>query len=630
MLQLLRSTVRPSRPLFRRRVSVAGSIVKIAIVAGAYWFPPAWMEAHAQTTFTRLFVFGDSYADNGNVQNIPFTAANYPSTGQSSAASAAIHPFVVYPVWLQSLLGLSNGQVSNYAIGGSTTQVLNVAGIPFSLPFQMAAISGRRFAPTDLVTLSIGGNDALYASGALRNEYGFGPTGTAFGTAQAISLASQSTSNASGAINQLVAAGARNLVIAGFSSQAGLPITQSAPHPGSLDVYAQNYFTGLQTALAPLASSGVRIFLFDEARMIQQIGANLGLYGFQSYANNPAVASLFQPDGVHPTSAGFLIEARYMTNLLGAPDTVAAQANLGQIALDNFFGSMFQRLDANRRLSVAGTRSLSVYMTGDYASGTANDRYGASGFNYQLGGATIGADYRLDPHLTIGGALNYLNPTADLNLGRGHIDLGAYQLGGYASLNSRSWFADLVLAYGYDSYRFDRPGIIDTIDGKTGGNSFGAGFKGGYLFDVSPFRVGPIIGLGYANSGVGRYTETGDPLLTFSVSQSNLEALIGSAGVQVRTSFAVGAAIFDTYLNLTAEHDFMGGDRTVLSVESQAPLLPIYTTVPGFGEATYGKVVGGISTRLGGQLLGGLNVAGTFGREAGNDFAINGQLMLAF
>lgn len=606
--------------------------------------------AYAQTQFTRLLVFGDSYADNGNFKNIPFTNSAYPSTGQSPSVSAASNPFVVYPVWLQSLQGMSNSQVQNYAIGGSTTEVMNVLGIPFSLPYELTRFSGQTIGRNDLVTLSIGGNDGLLASGALLAQYGVGPNGTAFGTPQAVALANAVTANASGAVKQLVAAGARNFVIAGFSDLSPLPLAAVVPQQASLSVYGQNYFTGLQSALAPLAPSGVRIFLFDDARFARQVGANLGAYGFQSYVNNPAVSSLFMPDGVHLTSAGFLLMARYMNNLLAAPDTVAAQADLGQVALNNFSGSIFQRLDANRAVNgrsaydaipspgfyrkaqaaPAVEQPLTVYMSGDYASGTRNDRYGATGFNYQLAGGTVGADYKVDPHLTIGAAFNYLNPTSNLSFGSGHINVDAYQFGGYASVNFPSWYTDLVVAYGRDRYRFDRPGIMDPVNGTTGGNSFSAAFKGGYLFDLASLRMGPIIGLNYTSTSVSPYTEAGDPLLTFRVSQSNLQSLIGSAGIQVRTSFSVGSTVLNPYLNLTAEHGFLGGDRTLLSIETQAPLLPIYTNVAGFGEAIYGQVAAGITSQFSDRLSGGVSLASTFARESGNAFAVNGQLKWAF
>jgi len=630
MLRLLRVAEGPNEPSFHRRIRRARSTAQVSLAIAAFCWCPGPMAAHAQSPYTHLYVLGDSYADNGNVQNIPFTNGTYPSIGQSPSNSAAAHAFVAYPVWLQSLLGLSNDQVSNYAIGGSTSQELNVAGIPFSFPFQLAAISGRRFSPTDLVTISIGGNDALQASGSLLKEYGYGPDGTAFNASQATNLANQSTNNLSSAVKQLVGAGARNIVLAGFSSQSRLPIAQAAPYPGSLDVYAQTYYSGIQTTLAPLAQSGVRIFLFDEARMTLQVGTNLGLYGFQSYASNPGVPSLFQPDGVHFTSAGFLLEARYMANLVNAPNTVAAQANLGQIAVKGASDNTLRRLDANRDITPAAEGTLSLYASGDYFSGDVNNRYSADGFSYRASGPTIGAEYVFASNLLGGLSLNYFNPTANLNQQNGHIDLNAYQLMVYASLNYQSWYADLVLGYGYDDYRIERPGIIDTIDGRFGGNSYSASLRGGHMVDLAPFKIGPVIGLGYANSGIDHYSETGDPLLTFSVSQSNLERLTGSAGLQVRALPEIGEAKLNAYLSVTAEHDFLSGKRTLLSVESQAQGLPIYTTAPGFGDISYGKIAGGVTARLGGQLFGSLTSSGTFGGETKNDFSVGGQLALVF
>ena len=51
-------------------------------------------------------------------------------------------------------------------------------------------------------------------------------------------------------------------------------------------------------------------------------------------------------------------------------------------------------------------------------------------FDYTLAGGTFGADYKVDPNIRIGGALNYTNPIANLHGGTGHLNLDSYQVGG--------------------------------------------------------------------------------------------------------------------------------------------------------------------------------------------------------
>ena len=265
---------------------------------------------------------------------------------------------------------------------------------------------------------------------------------------------------------------------------------------------------------------------------------------------------------LHPTDAGYAIIARYEANLLAAQDGLAAQGDIAQLTAQNFSNSMFSRLDAYRANDprVTGTANqayaamdrpamstkapprlapempLSVYLAAAYGSGSRGDRFGADGnavgFDYTLAGGTFGADYKVDPNIRIGGALNYTNPVANLHGGTGHLNLDSYQVGGFASFTYPHLLTDLVATYGRHSYKIDRPGVVDTIRGSTTGDTFTVGAKSAYLFDVGRVRVGPVAGLVYDYTNVNPYTETGDPIITQFVARQKLEGLTGSAGVQ--------------------------------------------------------------------------------------------------
>lgn len=628
-------------------IGVRSCILKCAIglLTVTATFDLSGSSANAQSRYTSLTIFGDSYA--GAFVNLVALAANptaYPTHGASPSTLAASQPFVAYPYWLQSLLGLSNSQVTNYALGGTSSDMLST---------QLPVWNGKPFGPSDLVTISVGGNDGLFASGAETALLGAGPTGQQFTASAATTLANQAASNATTAVKQFVAAGARNFAFAAFTDLTAIPLSAQAPFPSNLQLYSQTYFQNLQTNLAPLAQSGVRIFLFDDSRLVRQIGSNLAAYGFSSFQYvNPTTQSLFQPDDIHLTSAGFAVMARYINNLINAPDTVAAQADVSQLVSAGFAGGLFQHLDAYRTSNVMASGPnnalayapsgpilkvkavtelpFSVYMEGAHYSGSRGDRVGANGFDYEINGGTIGAAYKLNPNVLVGGAFNYSNPKVDLTRAAGHINMDAYQFGGFASFNYTNWFADVVTTYGRNQYQLDRTGILTPVQGSTTGDTFTIGARGGYLVDVDRLRVGPIAGLNYARSHISTYTEIGDPLLTFTVSQPNLESLTGSAGIQARLPLMFGANVVTPYVNLTAEHDFLSGDRMLLSIETQAPVLPIYSPVSGLSGGTHGKVAAGLSAQFSGELSAQVNAIGTFGQANGNDFGVSGGFKLAF
>src|SRR3979409_2091123 len=168
----------------------AGLVCASILAAGTALLPIG--EARAQTTFGTIQAFGDSYADTGNLIKIIGPQAIYP-TGRFRGGTNFVDPTSL-------LLGIPQ---NNFAIGGATTGPTNVVapGIPgFTQEWQGFVGSGKKIAPSDLVEISIGGNDA-------RAYYQGG--GTLAGVPAAATV---SSNQALAGINALVGAGARTIV----------------------------------------------------------------------------------------------------------------------------------------------------------------------------------------------------------------------------------------------------------------------------------------------------------------------------------------------------------------------------------------------------------------------------------
>ena len=576
--------------------------------------------AHAQTRFTSLTAFGDSYMDHG-VNALPLSrgiTTNYPSRGGSVAALQAANPtgYVAYPYHVQALLGLSDAQLTNYAIAGSTTTPFNANGSRLSMPNQLAAWNGRPFGPSDLVLINIGGNDAI--GGA---RLGVNP----------LLLGQQVGSTAAGFVQQFVGAGARNIVFTGFSNMSFLPVVQAAGAGAYTDVVGAAYYATLQAQMRPLSLAGARIFLMDQALLAGRVAAAPQAYGFDSFAfSGPGRVSMFTADGLHLTTQGYGFASRYIANIVNAPQTYSAQGDATQITTTGFARSIFGQLDGARSFGAgpaayANPLSFHVAVTG--GTGSRDNHPDALGLKYDAVGGQVGAEYRIDPSLKVGALFNYTSGKFDLRSSGGKIEQDAYQFGIYASHNAGPWFTDVMAIYGRGDLKIDRIGVIDQIRGTTSSDSFAIGGKTAYLFALSPWlQAGPLAGLTYVNSQVGGYTERGDPVLTYAVARQTVESLIGSVGAQFRFPFAVGGQTLSPYVNVTAEHDFLGERRTILSTLTQSPLLPISTPVAGRGGSTYGAVQAGISAPITARTSIAVNVATTFARRDGND--LGGSLVL--
>ncbi|QPF93275.1 autotransporter domain-containing protein [Bradyrhizobium commune] len=639
-------------------------------VSAAAWLLAAGMPvatAQAQQ-FRTIYGFGDSLLDVSRNCPIAFPqSAPYGACGNGRGTLQ----------WLSMLTSYSFDKANDYAYNGVGNGVFPAFNGGPTVAQQIVEFTsaGRSFQPSDLIV--VGGmpnNQAATFLGILdANGQPYTPQTLANAT-----LAQQYTN-----ISQLIKAGGHNFIAENSFSSASYNFYQiggfypfGPPYvfpniPGASEFFGQ-VNANLAATLAPLARPGVRIHVVDLAAIYTKAYTDPASLGFKTgtaciFDGNCLTASKdvqnqhFMFD-LHPTDAGYAVIARYEANLLAAQDGLAAQADIAQLTAQNFSNTIFSRLDAYRaddpRVTSGGTADqayasmdrprmatkaqpprqaselpFSVYLAAAYGSGSRGDRFSADGnaigFDYTMAGGTIGAEYKVDPNIRVGAALNYTNPIANLHGGAGHLNLDSYQVGGFASFTYPHLLTDVVATYGYNNYRIDRPGVVDTIFGNTRGDTFTAGFKSVYLFDVGRVRLGPLVGLLYDYTNVDPYTETGDPIITQFVARQKLEGLTGSAGVQFRAPFAVGAHAFNSFVNLTAEHDFLGGARTLLAAETVALALPIYTLVPGNPDRTYGKISGGLTTAFAGNVSGMLTAAGTFG-NSNPQFAVQGAVKVAF
>lgn len=526
----------------------------------------------------------------------------------------------------------------------------------FTYQLQQFAASGTRFSETDLIALSIGGNDLSAVNLT-------GLTTDAQMTAQITASATASAGRAVAGVQQLVAAGARNIAWLGTGTTKWFPEPPGSFTAPQRDTWADTYYQQTQQLLAPLAHAGVRVFLFNFGILQERVANNPGLYGFTSATNceagapEPGVtpasvrtnfAGCFYNNSVHPTGPAMAVIARYMSNQIDAPTTVVPQGAITTGIAAGFANATFGRLDAYRAFQAFAVGPAIAKSTGmptkapgaapearwsfygdvNYANGSLERQFYAAGYDYHALGGTVGIEYRLDPRIRLGAVLGYSEPDVNLSVQNAHDHIKSFQLAGYGSFTDLNWFADALLAYGHHDHALDRDGVIDVIHAGTSADTVTAAAKTGYLIDVGPVRAGPIAGLNYTHGTIRAYTETGDILLTMMVDRQAFDALTGGAGLQVRYPFLLGSGVYSPFVNVTAEHDFSGFGRTLTTTQVTTPLLPVLTPVSDNGR-TYGKVGAGIAAVIAGNVSAQVNATTTFAREGGNDFTVGGGIRVS-
>jgi phospholipase/lecithinase/hemolysin len=326
-------------------------------------------QSSALPAYSAIYAFGDSLSDAGNI-SITTTAAGAtqpvsPPYLKQQYGPIAANVFSNGPTWVQDLsiaLGLgtlapSLAAGTDFAYGraetGSTpSNASDLTTQAISLPAQLKQFQARVPNPSAnaLYTLSIGSNDLL---GILAN-----PGLTADQQATDVNA---SVANEIGFVRQLIAGGAKNLVVMNVPDLGKSPdVTQglangsntpSAALVAEASQLSSQYDTALGSQLANLATtSGARIQVVDSYGLIDNAVANPAAYGLSNVtapvwsgnytsaasgtlaATAPATQDqyLFW-DHLHPTETGHQALAGAAEELLsGALPLTVTDATTGQ------------------------------------------------------------------------------------------------------------------------------------------------------------------------------------------------------------------------------------------------------------------------------------------------------------
>lgn len=600
----------------RRILRALGSVSLMSLAALA---SPA-----AAQQIQRIVAFGDSYADTGNAFALgyanPQALAVYP-TGRFSGGSN----------YIDTLSKILQVPVQNFAIGGAMggtnngtlcfdptygaplcgkglkyeiDQFLNVG--PRSAVFPNAATN---FTRSDLLAISIGGNDArIYQQGG-----GSLATAAAAGTAAGVATGVQ--------LNRLVAQGNPTISFLALNGAIAPEVANDPNAKAIRGTYSAAYYGALQPVFAGYAANGAIVHYLDGSVLAAQVAANPGAYGFTNglvcpiFPNTTCVVNsngyLFYGDALHLTSQGFALVGQYVARQLAAPLTLQAPSDLGLDTAQQWGRTLSSRSDLYGR--GGGQPGFRVYAVGDMLQHDIGATSTNSAFQVHSYGATIGAEYGV-PGGMVGIAGNYSRPRARFGNDASRVRGRTWQIGAYGSMSANGLFGEAYLGYGRDRNRIIRTGVVSNLDASANGNHWVAGAKGGYLMSFSGVEAGPIVALDYARAKVNGYTETGDAALALNVGSQSYKALNGQAGLELRGELAG----LHPFVDVTAEHNFSGDNRLITFAQTDAPTIVNSWTINGRRE-TYGRIAGGASA----NVVGGLSVDAfattTLGRKHGQE-----------
>ena len=597
---------------FMRRALIGASTLAFTTLAAT----PA-----AAQRVDRIIAFGDSYADDGNAFELglvsPSVAPLYP-TGRFTGGTNYIDT-------LSQLLGVP---VLNFAIGGAR------ANPDFLTEVAVFSAGGGGVFPTvtpafdenDLVTVSIGGNDA--------RAYGSTPGASVGGAAAAAAPAVAATEVG---LDVLVNAGAPTIsFLAGDTGQ--LPEVAAFPSIAAIrTAYSTAFNQGVQQVLADYAADGVMVHYLDLSLVLERVQANLAAYGLTgvtcpSFAAGDLTCRLTGGEGfliygdlLHPTSQGSAIIARYVATQLQAPLTLQAPSDL---ALDT--ARQFGRtLTSRANFASAGAAGIRAFLVGDTFSRDVDISDSTDPFDVDGVGVTGGVSIGL-AGAAVGIAANYSRPKAKFLADIADTRTETWQVGAFAGTTIGGILAQAYVGYGKDDHEIERGGVIDNLNADADGSHWLAGVKAGYLVPMGDVRVGPVVALDYAKAKVDGYTEEGDAALTLDVNSVSARSLTGSLGVELRGQLDTGGIALRPFAAAAIEKDLIGDGRTVRFAQTSAPIIVNSWELEDRSKKAYGRLTGGAAASiLEGVSLDAL-VSATFGRDDGEEVSAHVGLSFGF
>jgi fibronectin-binding autotransporter adhesin len=253
-----------------------------------------------------------------------------------------------------------------------------------------------------------------------------------------------------------------------------------------------------------------------------------------------------------------------------------------------------------------------AWISGLGGFGSVGGNTNAGTLTYNLGGAAVGVDYRLDPRFLVGLAVGYSSGRQWVNgfMGNGNAD--TYSAALYASftangLNGGGLYVDALAGYAYSDNRMQRvmaiPGLATRIaSGQTGANQFLGQIEAGYrmgLLEAAQATLTPFVRFQTVAVSQNGFTESGAQSLNLGVVQQNTTSVRTVIGADLGANIPVGMARpLGVTIRLGWAHEYADTSRPMTAAFAGAPAVPF--TVYGAQPLRDAAVVGlGLNAQIG-------------------------------
>jgi outer membrane autotransporter protein len=176
------------------------------------------------------------------------------------------------------------------------------------------------------------------------------------------------------------------------------------------------------------------------------------------------------------------------------------------------------------------------------------------GADFNTGGMTVGADYRLGAHFVAGAALGYANTQADLNYD-GSIRSNSGRASLYATYYTGGFYLDGVVTGGLSSIETRRRTVGGITHGDTDGQDVAGLLGAGYEHRVGRWTFGPIASLRLAHAHIDGFTES-LTLGHLDIADHELDSVRSAAGLQLAFDGRAGHVPIRPFVRAQWQHEY--------------------------------------------------------------------------
>jgi uncharacterized protein YhjY with autotransporter beta-barrel domain len=250
-------------------------------------------------------------------------------------------------------------------------------------------------------------------------------------------------------------------------------------------------------------------------------------------------------------------------------------------------------------------KRATFWLSGAWSTADVESNDGFLEYDYQILTGYAGFDYMVNQNLLIGILGGFGNTDVDFDGRDGEGDVDHWQVGGYISYLTDTWFLNAGGGMGdlnIESMRdIDFGSSIGSISRIASADYDGDVYyfygKGGYSFDTgNGFKITPEVGLTYAKVKQDGFEETGANEIDLIVDAQSVESIRGTAQIRFSKTFRTGnGGGWMPYARVGVAHEFEDDLRPISSRFRAAPgtSFTVFGEVPRETTAIFGVGVTG-------------------------------------